>query len=152
MEIRVENIADLDAAAREFLKAIGDRRHVAFHARMGAGKTTFISAICKALGMEDEATSPTFSIVNEYHAASGGRDDGLAGGSNLVPDRIYHFDFYRIETPEETLDLGLDDYFDSGALCLMEWPENVEYFLPEDTLDVYIDVDEKGVRVIRAGE
>lgn len=136
MEIRVENIKNIDAGAREFLRAIGDRRHIAFHAAMGAGKTTFISAICKALGVEDETTSPTFSIVNEYRGEGG--------------ERIFHFDFYRIETPEETLDLGLDDYFDSGALCLMEWPENVEDFLPEDLLDVYIDVDNDGARVVHA--
>ncbi|MBD5189533.1 MAG: tRNA (adenosine(37)-N6)-threonylcarbamoyltransferase complex ATPase subunit type 1 TsaE [Bacteroidales bacterium] len=140
MKIRIENIADLEAAAREFMCAIGDRRHIAFHAEMGAGKTTFISALCKVAGMEDEATSPTFSIVNEYQTPEGG------------PGRIYHFDFYRIETPEETLDLGLDDYFESGALCLMEWPENVEDFLPDDTLDVYIDVDADGVRTIHTEE
>ena len=148
MEIRVENIADLDSAAREFLRAIGHRRHVAFRAGMGAGKTTFISALCKALGAEDEVSSPTFSIVNEYHAdGATGMPTGKAAEESS-PFKIYHFDFYRIETPEETLDLGLDDYFDSGALCLMEWPENVEDFLPDDTLDVYIDVDETGVRTI----
>ncbi len=152
MEIRVENIADLDGAARDFLQAIGDRRHIAFHAEMGAGKTTFISALCKALGVEDEASSPTFSIVNEYHAAGRVGCDMHESGPAPGSDKIYHFDFYRIETPEETLDLGLDDYFDSGAMCLMEWPENVEDFLPEDTLDVYIEVDAEGVRVIRADE
>ncbi len=136
MKIEIENIEQIDAGAREFLRVIGDRRHIAFHASMGAGKTTFISALCRAMGVEDETTSPTFSIVNEYRD----RDD----------KRIFHFDFYRIETPEETLDLGLDDYFDSGALCLMEWPENVEDFLPDDLLDVYIDVDEKGSRTIHA--
>ena len=108
---------------------------------MGAGKTTFISALCKCAGMEDEVTSPTFSIVNEYRPAA---------SSGQSADRIFHFDFYRIETPEEALDLGLDDYFDSGALCLMEWPENVEDFLPEDTLDVHIDVKDDGTRVIKA--
>ena len=138
MEIRIENIGDISSAAQEFIRSIGPRRHIAFHGGMGAGKTTFISALCQALAMEDEATSPTFSIVNEYRGAGEG---GIG--------RIFHFDFYRIESPEETLDLGLDDYFDSGALCLMEWPENVEEFLPEDTLDVCLEVEPSGARVIR---
>ena len=141
MEIRIENIDKIGAAAGEFLSRIGSRRHIAFHAGMGAGKTTFISALCACAGMEDEATSPTFSIVNEYRSAA------CAG---QPAKRIFHFDFYRIETPEEALDLGLDDYFDSGALCLMEWPENVEDFLPEDTLEVQIDVMADGSRVIKA--
>lgn len=138
MNIRIADIEDIDAAARRFLHAIGEHRHIAFHGEMGAGKTTFISAICRVLGVEDETTSPTFSIVNEYMAAEG--------------STLYHFDFYRIETPEETLDLGLDDYFDSGRLCLMEWPENVEDFLPDDTLDVTLDVDDAGVRTISCAE
>ncbi|MDE6257339.1 MAG: tRNA (adenosine(37)-N6)-threonylcarbamoyltransferase complex ATPase subunit type 1 TsaE [Muribaculaceae bacterium] len=137
MEIRIANIENIEAAAREFLRVIGNRRHIAFHGEMGAGKTTFISALCRVLEMEDEASSPTFSIVNEY------RGPGVEG-----IDRISHFDFYRIESAEETLDLGLDDYFDSDALCLMEWPENVEDFLPEDTVDVKLSVEPTGERVI----
>ncbi|MDE7414087.1 MAG: tRNA (adenosine(37)-N6)-threonylcarbamoyltransferase complex ATPase subunit type 1 TsaE [Muribaculaceae bacterium] len=137
MKIKIENIDKIDEAAARFLSEIGDRRHLAFHAPMGAGKTTFISALCRSLGMEDEATSPTFSIVNEYRGGEGGRQ------------RVYHFDFYRIETPEETLDLGLDDYFDSEWLCLMEWPENVEDFLPDDVTDVYIEVNGDGSRVVK---
>lgn len=139
MEIRVNSIDDIGNAASQFLAALGDRKHIAFRAGMGAGKTTFISALCAEMGIGDEVTSPTFSIVNEYHVDNG----GCAG-------TVYHFDFYRIETPEETLDLGLDDYFDSGRLCLMEWPENVEFFLPDDTVDVYIEVDNDGVRTIKA--
>ena len=137
MEIRIANIENIEAAAREFLRVIGTRRHIAFHGEMGAGKTTFISALCRVLEMEDEASSPTFSIVNEY------RGPGVE-----EIDRISHFDFYRIESAEETLDLGLDDYFDSDALCLMEWPENVEDFLPEDTVDVKLSVEPTGERVI----
>lgn len=136
MEIEIRNIDELPAAAEKFLKAMGDRRHFAFHAPMGAGKTTFISELCKAMGAEDEASSPTFSIVNEY-AVSGQKP-------------IYHFDFYRIESVEELLDMGLDDYWDSGAVCLMEWPENALDFLPEDTVDVNIEVREDGSRVIVA--
>ena len=107
MNISISNIEDLPRAAAEFVAAMGDNRHFAFHAPMGAGKTTFISALCAALGSEDEASSPTFSIVNEYAVAPGGSD------------KIYHFDFYRVETVEELLDMGLDDYWDSGSVCLM---------------------------------
>lgn len=125
MEIIVENEGRLDAAAAEFLAALGPRTHVAFRAPMGAGKTTFISAVCRALGMEEEATSPTFSIVNEYRG--GGRT-------------VYHFDFYRLNDVREAVDLGLDEYFDSGALCLMEWPDVAEALLPEDTVTAEITV------------
>ncbi len=142
MEIIIRNTDGLEEAARQLLRALAGRRHVAFNAPMGAGKTTFIAALCRVLGMEDEASSPTFSIINEYHAASG--REGEEGMPDY--DRIYHFDFYRIETPEETMDLGLDDYFDSQALCLMEWPENVEEFLPEDTVEVSIEVLPDGSR------
>lgn len=134
-KIRIENPEALESAAREFIEALGEHRHVAFHGAMGAGKTTFISALCRVLGSEDEASSPTFSLVNEY----------VVGDGSLP---VYHFDFYRIETPEEAMDMGLDDYWDSGALCLMEWPENVEDFLPDDLLDVNIDVLEDGSRLL----
>lgn len=125
MEIIVENEGCLDSAAAEFLAALGPRTHVAFRAPMGAGKTTFISAVCRTLGMEEEATSPTFSIVNEYRG--GGRT-------------VYHFDFYRLDDVREAVDLGLDEYFDSGALCLMEWPDVAEALLPEDTVTAEITV------------
>lgn len=125
MEIIVENEGCLDSAAAEFLAALGPRTHVAFRAPMGAGKTTFISAVCRVLGMEEEATSPTFSIVNEYRG--GGRT-------------VYHFDFYRIDDVREAIDLGLDEYFDSGALCLMEWPDVAEALLPDDTVTAEITV------------
>ena len=133
--IRIQSIEGLAAAAREFLNGIGDRRLVAFFAPMGAGKTTFITAICKTLGVsEDAISSPTFAIVNEYRTASG--------------EPVYHFDFYRIEKLEEALDIGLYDYLDSGALCLMEWPENIEPLLPEDTLRISISVEPDGSRLI----
>jgi tRNA threonylcarbamoyladenosine biosynthesis protein TsaE len=127
-EIIISNLEDLDRAAKEFLEAIGDATLVAFYAPMGAGKTTFTTAICKALGVQEDAiSSPTFAIVNEYRSGAG------------AP--IYHFDFYRIERPEEALDIGLYDYLDSGDLCLMEWPENIEGLLPEETLKVHIAVN-----------
>lgn len=134
MTIRVLSESGLDAAAREFLDAAAGRRHIAFIGPMGAGKTTFISALCRAAGVTDDVSSPTFSIINEYRDAAGGP--------------VYHFDFYRIGTPEEALDLGLDEYFSSGALCLMEWPENVAAFLPDDTLAVRISPEADGARVI----
>ena len=133
--IVIVNLADLDRAAREFLKAIGKATLVAFYAPMGAGKTTFTTAVCKALGVKEDAiSSPTFAIVNEYRSGTG--------------EPIYHFDFYRIERPEEALDIGLYDYLDSGALCLMEWPENIEGLLPEETLRVHIAVNPDGSRTL----
>ena len=127
-EVQIAGLEDLDRAARAFLEAIGQQTLVAFYAPMGAGKTTFITAVCKALGVQEDAvSSPTFAIVNEYRSAAG------------AP--LFHFDFYRIEQLEEALDIGLYDYLDSGFLCLMEWPENVEALLPEETLKVYIRVN-----------
>ena len=118
-QIQIAGLEDLDRAAGEFLKAIGNNSLIAFYAPMGAGKTTFTTAVCKALGVQEDAiSSPTFAIVNEYRGGKG--------------QPIYHFDFYRIERPEEALDIGLYDYLDSGDLCLMEWPENIEGLLPEE--------------------
>lgn len=126
-EITIKDTDDLDRAAEEFLNQIGDRRLIAFYAPMGAGKTTFTTALCKRLGVEDPVCSPTFTIVNEYLAKNG--------------ESIYHFDFYRITKNEEAIDIGLDDYLYSGNLCLMEWPENIEDLLPEETLKVHIQVE-----------
>lgn len=137
-QIRIPSLQALDGAAREFLEAIGDHRIIAFHAPMGAGKTTFITAVCKALGVrEDAVSSPTFAIVNEYRTAVG--------------EPLYHFDFYRIERPEEALDIGLYDYLDSGALCLMEWPENIGPLLGEEALEVSIEVQPDGSRTLSIG-
>lgn len=127
-EIIIRDISDLDRAASEFLEKIGDRTLVAFFAPMGAGKTTFTTAICKALGVTDPVGSPTFAIVNEYM-----REDG---------DYMYHFDFYRINKISEAVEIGLDDYLYSGCLCIMEWPENIEEILPEDTLKIYFTVND----------
>ena len=133
--ITIAGLAQLDQAALAFLQALGGHNLVAFYAPMGAGKTTFITAVCKALGVEEDAiSSPTFAIVNEYRGR-GGRP-------------IFHFDFYRIEQPAEALDIGLYDYLDSGELCLMEWPENVETLLPEETLQVHIEVAPDGSRTL----
>ena len=129
MRFDLENI---NAAAAEFLKELGDKRIVAFYGSMGAGKTTFIKAICDVLGVTDTVNSPTFAIVNEYLAASG--------------DSVYHFDFYRIKKIEEAYDFGYEDYFYSGNLCLIEWPELIEELLPEDTVRVKIEEIEGGER------
>ena len=134
-EIIIRNLSELDSAARQFLKEIGNSSLVAFYAPMGAGKTTFTTAICKALGVrEDAVSSPTFAIVNEYRAAS--------------EEPVYHFDFYRITKEAEALDIGLYEYLDSGSLCLMEWPENIESLLPEETLNVSISVGPDGTRTV----
>ena len=124
----------LDAAAGEFLEAIGDNTIIAFRGHLGAGKTTFIKALCDRLGVEDNVCSPTFTIVNEYMAASG--------------EPVYHFDFYRIDSRREAEDLGLEEYFYSGFLCLMEWPEKIEDLLPEETVEVSIEpIDETTRRI-----
>ena len=135
-EIFIKDLAALDSAAASFLEKIGDRRIVALYGPMGAGKTTFTTALCKRLGVvEDAVGSPTFAIVNEYRCGNG--------------EPLYHFDFYRIERPEEALDIGLYDYLDSGALCIMEWPENIEPLLPEETLRVHISVLPDGSRLLQ---
>ena len=136
MENRVviKDLADIDRAAEEFLEKIGDHRIIAFFAPMGAGKTTFTTALCRRLGVGDSVCSPTFTIVNEYMTGSG--------------DPVYHFDFYRINKVAEALDIGFYDYMDSGNLCLIEWPENIEELLPEETLRVSIKVNEDGSRTL----
>ena len=134
-EIVIAGLEDLERAAKEFLEAIGGNTLIAFYAPMGAGKTTFTTALCKALGVQEDAvSSPTFAIVNEYRGGLG--------------QPIFHFDFYRIENPAEALDIGLYDYLDSGYLCLMEWPENIEGLLPEETLKIHISVQPDGSRIL----
>jgi tRNA threonylcarbamoyladenosine biosynthesis protein TsaE len=123
-KIAIDSLGSIDAAAMEFAAALGENRVVAFYGSMGAGKTTFISALCRFFGVEDDVCSPTFTIVNEYRAAEG--------------DSIFHFDFYRIEALKEAVDIGFEEYLYSGSLCLIEWPEKVEPLLPEDTLNVKI--------------
>ncbi|MCQ2119636.1 MAG: tRNA (adenosine(37)-N6)-threonylcarbamoyltransferase complex ATPase subunit type 1 TsaE [Bacteroidales bacterium] len=127
-EIKVNSLEEIDAAAGEFLKQISGHCLIAFFAPMGAGKTTFTTAICRQLGVrEDAVSSPTFAIVNEYRTRTG--------------EPLFHFDFYRIEHIAEALDIGFYDYIDSGCLCIMEWPEKIEEILPEETLKVYISVN-----------
>ena len=133
--IIINDLAHIDEAADEFLKAIGSRKLVAFYAPMGAGKTTFTTALCNRLGVErDAVSSPTFAIVNEYRTAS--------------DESIFHFDFYRIRNNAEALDIGLYEYLDSGCLCLMEWAENISELLPEETMSANISVGEDGTRIL----
>jgi len=142
MSIKIESIETIRAAAREFIDHIGERRVFAFYGKMGAGKTTFVKAICEELGVEDVITSPTFAIVNEYTLPSPLSQGGVGGES------IYHFDFYRIKRLEEVYDMGFEDYFYSGALCFIEWPELIEDILPDDAVRVSITEQEDGTRLV----
>ena len=130
VEIVIRNIEEIDEKAREFINALGNHRVVAFYGSMGAGKTTFIRALCQTLGVHEPVTSPTFAIVNEYEGP------------------IYHFDFYRIRRLEEAFDIGFEDYLYSGHLCLIEWPELIEELLPDDTVQVYITINPDGSRTL----
>ena len=132
--IAIDSLEGIDAAAAEFAAALGDSRIVAFYGSMGAGKTTFISALCRYFGVEDDVCSPTFTIVNEYRTAGG--------------ESIFHFDFYRIDSLREAMDIGFGEYLYSGSLCLIEWPEKVEELLPEETLNVRIAASDDGRRTI----
>ena len=142
MEIKIQDIDHIREAAREFIKYIGDRRVFAFYGKMGAGKTTFVKAICEELGVDDVITSPTFAIINEYTTAHQPSD------ISLQTSTIYHFDFYRIKKLEEVYDMGYEDYFYSGALCFIEWPELIEEILPDDAIRVSITEQEDGSRVV----
>jgi tRNA threonylcarbamoyladenosine biosynthesis protein TsaE len=133
MEIKIQNIDTIRESAREFIQNIGEHKVFAFYGEMGAGKTTFVKAICEELGVEDVITSPTFAIVNEYEAHD---------------QSIFHFDFYRIKRLEEVYDMGYEDYFYSGALCFIEWPELIEDLLPEDAVKVIITENTDGTRTV----
>ena len=135
MKIIIDNIESIGKAAKEFISQMGDHTIFAFYVKMGSGKTTFIKAICEELGVEDVITSPTFAIVNEYHTAT-------------TDEVIYHFDFYRIKKTEEVYDMGYEEYFYSGDLCFIEWPELIEDLLPEDAVRVNIHEIEDGKREV----
>lgn len=126
MKINIQSLEQIHEAARQFIAAIDQRTVFAFYGKMGAGKTTFIKAVCEELGVRDVINSPTFAIVNEYR-------------SDKTGELIYHFDFYRIKKLEEVYDMGYEDYFYSGALCFIEWPELVEDLLPGDAVKVKIE-------------
>jgi len=132
--MKIESLADISAVAKEFISQMGDHKVFLFYGSMGAGKTTFIKAICEELGVEDVINSPTFAIINEYNTNEG--------------EQIFHFDFYRINKMEEAYDFGYEDYFYSGNLCFIEWPEKIKELIPPDAVEVYIVENEKGEREI----
>jgi len=133
---KVQSLAELKEAARKLLAEFPSERVFAFYGKMGAGKTTFIQSICRALGSEDNITSPTFALINEYNTAE--------------MDSIFHFDFYRIKDIVEAYDLGYEDYIYSGSYCLIEWPEMIESLLPENLIEVRIEVNDDESRQITA--
>ena len=134
MKLLLNNLSDIDAVAQQFVENMGDRNIFAFYGEMGVGKTTFIKALCKSLCVTETITSPTFAIVNEYSKEGG--------------EPIYHFDFYRIKNIEEAYDFGYEDYFFSGHLCFIEWPELVEPLLPEGVVKVQIEIMDNEQRAI----
>ena len=134
MNFILKDISDIDTAAKIFVEKFGNKKIFAFYGEMGAGKTTFIKAVCKSMEVTGTITSPTFSLVNEYET-----DNGMT---------IYHFDFYRIENIEEVYDFGYEDYFYSDKMCFIEWPELVETLLPEDVVEVKISADDNEQRLI----
>jgi len=133
MNISVNSLLDLEEAAKRLLDFSGRQKMFVFYGDMGAGKTTFIKALCAQLGVKETVSSPTFSIVNEYEG------DG---------HRIYHFDFYRIKSIQEAYDIGYEEYFYSGDICLIEWPEKIEELLPEHYIKVRITTVDPDKRVL----
>lgn len=128
------NLEGLSGVVKEFLDSIGEDRVFLFHGDMGSGKTTFIAELCRQLGANDDFGSPTFSLVNEYADHHG--------------NPIYHFDLYRIDTPQEVMDMGATEYFDSGALCLVEWPDRLGPLVPDGARNVVIKENPDGSRLI----
>ena len=137
MVIQVENLAALPKAAAQLLEIAQGRRVFLLYGSMGAGKTTFIKAICEQLGVKDATSSPTFSIVNEYISADG---------------RVYHFDFYRIKSEREAYDMGYEEYFYSGEYCFVEWPDKIPNILPDDAVAVHLTVLPDGRRQLEISQ
>jgi tRNA threonylcarbamoyladenosine biosynthesis protein TsaE len=135
MNIQIPDKSKLGEAARKFLHQTGESRIFAFYGQMGAGKTTFIKALCRELGVTDVVTSPTFTLINEY------RIPGKAD--------VYHFDFYRIKEANEVFDFGFEEYTGGLSYCFMEWPEKIEPVLPPETVKVYITVNSDDSRTLR---
>ncbi len=136
-QYKVNSLADLPKVAEQFMTDFSEHRLFALIGEMGAGKTTFVKAICDYLGVEDAVSSPTFSIVNEYTTAEN--------------DTLFHFDFYRLNDEQEALDFGVEEYFDSGKFCFMEWTEKIPSLLPEESVEVKIEEVEDGARLITVG-
>jgi len=135
IELKIKNLDEIEQTAKDFILQMGKNRIFAFYGEMGVGKTSFIKQLCQSLGVNQEVTSPTFSLVNEYETEEG--------------EIIYHFDFYRIENPEEALDFGLYEYLDSGNICFLEWPEMIENLLPEETIKIQIGLNKDQSRTIK---
>ena len=135
MQLEITCLDKIDETAREFIGQMGDNTVFAFYGKMGAGKTTFIKAVCRELGVEDNVNSPSFAIINEYR-------------STAIAKPIYHFDFYRIKKIDEVFDLGYEEYFYSDALCFIEWPELIEELLPEEAKKITITENSDGSRTI----
>ena len=137
LEIKINSLEDLEMAAYKFMTEMDDFTVFAFYGQMGAGKTTFINELCRQLGVETDTTnSPSFAIINEYR-------------SDTTAELIYHFDCYRLENEQEAMDIGAEDYFDSGAVCLIEWPERIEGLLPDDTVRVDLTVNDDETRTLK---
>jgi len=132
MKIEVNNLLDLPTVAKQLIEFAGTEKIFVFEGDMGAGKTTFIKKLCEALGISDVVSSPTYSIVNEYESPNG---------------QVFHFDFYRIKGIQEAYDLGYEEYFYGGAICLIEWPERVEELLPDHYVKVEIAVGDENQRL-----
>ncbi|MBQ4033991.1 MAG: tRNA (adenosine(37)-N6)-threonylcarbamoyltransferase complex ATPase subunit type 1 TsaE [Paludibacteraceae bacterium] len=135
--IEIPSLDKISEAAAQFVAKMGNGKVYVFYGNMGAGKTTFIKAVCEQLGVTDVINSPTFAIVNEYEDGNG--------------EPIYHFDFYRINKEEEAYDFGYEDYFYSGNVCFIEWPEMVKNLIPEDAIEVHIKENEDGTRTVNVG-
>lgn len=143
--VYIPSLNEIQKSAEEFLKLIGTRKIIAFNGQMAAGKTTFIKALCKQLGVHENTTSPTFALVNEYETSP---KQSLSGGEMPASQTIFHFDLYRIEHPEELLDIGFEDYIYSNNFCFIEWAEIARQFLPDDTLWVTLSIGKNGQRVL----
>lgn len=134
ISMKIDSLDKINETAKEFVSFMGDNKVFVFYGSMGAGKTTFITALCKELGVTDVISSPTFAIVNEYETKSG--------------NSIFHFDFYRINKVEEAFDFGYEDYFYSGNICFIEWPEKVAELIPQNAVKIFITEKEDGSREI----
>ena len=134
--LTIPSLDAIDSVARQFVDLMGDYTVFAFNGEMGAGKTTFINALSRVLGVdEDPTSSPSFAIINEYRPST-------------TAELIYHFDLYRLENLEEAFDIGVEDYLDSGAICFLEWPERIADILPDDTVRVDIAEQPDGSRLL----
>ncbi len=131
-------LSEINKAASDIFAIAKDKKIWALHGEMGAGKTTFIHALCEYLGVKSAIGSPTYSIINEYQSSKGGT--------------IYHMDWYRLKDEEEALQAGVEDTLLSGNLCLVEWPERAEGLLPDDAIHIYLSLIDENTRAIKIEE